>query len=112
MGFLSKILSALASAAEPTASPGGAEPRKVSEFEGIVNEVAAGISRVVRVSYSGDGEVSVKFRSGSGKSTWPALFRFDEQTGDFTCHATYPDSGALRWFGERVRDRIRSLRVP
>ena len=72
MGFLSKILSALASATEPAASSGGAEPRKVSEFEGIVNEVAAGISRVVRVSYSGDGEVSVKFRSGSGKSTWPA----------------------------------------
>lgn len=112
MGFLSKMLSALANAAEPAAPSGGAAPRELSEFEGIVNEVAAGISRVVRVSYSGDGEVSVKFRSGSGKSTWPAFFRFDEQTGDFTCHATYPASGALRWFGEGVRNRIRSSRVP
>jgi hypothetical protein len=112
MGFLSKILSALASPAGPAAPPGGAEPREVSEFERIVNEVAASTFRVVRASYSGDGEVSVKFRSGSGKSTWPASFHFDEQTGDFTCQATYTSSSALYWFGKNVRDRIRSSQVP
>jgi hypothetical protein len=108
MGFLSKILSALASAAEPAAPPGGAEPLHVSEFEKIVNDVAAGIYQVVRVSCSGPGEVTVKFRSRSRKSTWPAFFHFDEQTGNFTCNATYPASGALRRFGSEVSDRIRS----
>jgi hypothetical protein len=111
MGFLSKILSTLASAAEPAASSNGAEPLKVSKFEGIVNDVAAGICEIVRVSCSGPGEVAVKFRSRSGKSTWPAYFHFDEQTGDFTCTATYTASGALRRFGSEASDRIRSSQV-
>jgi len=84
----------------------------VSEFEGIVNDVAASIYEIVRVSCSSTGEVAVKFRSRSGKSTWPAFFHFDEQTGDFTCTATYTSSGALRRFGSEVRGRIRSSQVP
>jgi hypothetical protein len=112
MGFLSKALSALASAAEPSASSGGGDPHEVSEFEGIVNDVAATIHEVAHVSFFGTGAVDVQFCSRSGKSTWSAFFQFDEQTGDFTCHATFASSGALHRFGEGVRDRIRSSRVP
>jgi hypothetical protein len=112
MGFLSKSLSALENSAGSPAPPGGAEPRAVSEFERIVNEVAASTFRIARASYSGDGNITVSIRSGSGRSTWPASFHFDEQTGDFTCHGPYAtSSSALYWFGEKVRDRIRSSRA-
>jgi hypothetical protein len=111
MGFLSKILSALASAAEPASPSDDAEPLQVSEFEKIVNDVAAGIYQIVRVSCSGPGKATLEFRSRSGKQTWPAFFDFDEQTGDFTCTAPYTASGALRRFGSEVSDRIRSPRA-
>jgi hypothetical protein len=116
MSFLSKILSTLASAAESATSSDDesattyddAKPLQASEFEEIVNDVAASIYEIVRVSCFGTGGVALEFRSRSGKSTWPAHFHFDEQTGDFTCTATYTDSGALHRFGREVRDRIRS----
>jgi len=110
MGFLSKILSTRPSAARPAASP-AAEPVRVPEFARIVNDVAAGIHEIVHVSFFGAGEVDVQFRSRSGKQTWPAFFDFDEQTGNFTCNATCPASGALRRFGSEVSDRIRSSRA-
>lgn len=108
MRFLSKLVSTLASATESATRYDDAKPLQVSEFEEIVNDVASRIYEIVRVSCSGAGGVTLEFRSRSGKSTWPAHFHFDEQTGDFTCTATYTDSGALHRFGREVRDRIRS----
>lgn len=108
MGFLSDFLSALSSAGDSTATESGT-PSPESDFEAVVNEVAANSYGVASVSFLGKGSVEVKFYSRSRKSTWPAHYKFDLSSGDFTCHATYRDSTEIRIFGKEVQVRIRRL---
>jgi|SRR5450756_2114874 len=106
MGFLSKALSTLArGAAEPVRR---SERGSVSGFEAIVRDVAKTTSRVNSYKILGPGSVEVRFRS--RRSSWPARFLFNEQTGEWFYRAPHKTANAPKFFGEAVAGKIRERR--
>jgi hypothetical protein len=78
-----------------------------SEFESIVNAVAAEQSGIVSVTTSGF-HVVVMVLPRSRKGYWRADCDFDPSTGDVSYRAAYPESTRLGFFLDEVQGRIRN----
>lgn len=108
MGLLHDFWSAVARTleSEPTGGFRG-EAMSRSEFESVVHAVAADHSwRIAGVRFTGPTSVEVQFLSQSRKSTWPAHFEFDPDTGYCTYRATYRDANEPKFFIEEVQGRV------
>ncbi|MGW4652307.1 hypothetical protein [Kitasatospora sp. NPDC004289] len=93
-----------------TSQPDGPPPRTLTpaerEFEAIVYDVAAGIYGMRIISVQGF-SVEAEFRSNSGRSSWPAYFWFDSETGEASGTFPHLSAGAPRRFAREVERRLR-----
>lgn len=91
--------------------------RNISEFdfENIINGVAKEMPKIKSFDIR-ESVVDVTFNSNSKKQTWGASFNFDDDgeiTGNYKCHhpnGSYATSKELRFFGEKVCDKINEVR--
>ncbi len=79
-----------------------------SEFDRIVYSVTRDMPEVLNVSISGF-EVTVTFKSNSGKTKWNSFLNFDEMTGKYTYTSPYLGAASPWVCGNRISNRIKEI---